>query len=137
MLCAIHSLTERVIGVAKILVVDDQLGVRRLLYEMFREDQHEVEMASNGSEAIQLLHSFQPELILMDMKMPGLNGLEVLHRIRAIDQHVGVIMMTAYGDIREFQQGEELAVLDYISKPFDLFELRQKVESILKYPKEP
>lgn len=117
---------------AKILVVDDQLGVRRLLYELFREDQHEVEMASNGAEAVQLLHSFRPELILMDMKMPGLNGLEAMRQIRAIDQHVAVILMTAYGETQNFEQAQDLAVLDHISKPFDLFDLRQKVEHIFK-----
>ena len=53
---------------AKILVVDDQFGLRRLLFEAFREDQHEVEMASNGTEALQLFISSEPDLILMDMK---------------------------------------------------------------------
>lgn len=116
---------------AKILVVDDQLGVRRLLFEAFREDQHEVEMAANGAEAIQLLKRFGPDLILMDMKMPGINGIETLRQIRATDQHVGVIMMTAYGDAQNMEQAKELGILYYMGKPFDLFVLRDRVREIL------
>ncbi|HUS89315.1 MAG TPA: response regulator [Desulfosporosinus sp.] len=116
---------------AKILVVDDQFGVRRLLFETFREDQHEVEMAANGAEALQLLIAFEPDLILMDMKMPGMNGLETLGQIRALDRRVDVIMMTAYGDTQNMEQAKELGILYYMAKPFDLFELRERVREIL------
>ncbi|KUO77419.1 MAG: two-component system response regulator [Desulfosporosinus sp. BRH_c37] len=115
----------------KILVVDDQFGVRRLLFETFREDQHEVEMAANGAEALQLLIDFKPDLILMDMKMPGMNGLETLGQIRALDRQVGVIMMTAYGDTQNMEQAKDLGILYYMGKPFDLFELRERVREIL------
>ncbi len=116
---------------AKILIVDDQLGVRRLLFETFREEQHEVEMAVNGEEAVLLLKSFQPDLILMDMKMPGMNGIETLRQIRGLDSEVGVIMMTAYGDAQNMEQAKELGILHYLGKPFDLFELRDRVREIL------
>ena len=117
--------------VGKILVVDDQFGVRRLLFETFREDQHEVEMAANGAEAIQLLIDFKPDLILMDMKMPGMNGIETLEQIRAVDHRVGVIMMTAYGDTQNMEQAKDLGILYYMGKPFDLYELRERVREIL------
>lgn len=115
----------------KILVVDDQFGVRRLLFETFREDQHEVEMAANGAEALQLLIAFEPDLILMDMKMPGMNGIETLGQIRALNRRVGVIMMTAYGDSQNMEQANDLGILYYMGKPFDLFELRERVREIL------
>lgn len=70
---------------AEILVVDDQFGLRRLLFETFQEDQHEVQMAENGADALRLFISFEPDLILMDMKMPGMNGIEILRQIRALD----------------------------------------------------
>lgn len=114
----------------KILVVDDQFGVRRLLFETFREDQHEVEMAANGAEALQLLMIFEPDLILMDMKMPGMNGIETLRQIRALDRQVDVIMMTAYGDAQNMEQAKDLGILYYMGKPFDLFELRERVRKI-------
>lgn len=116
---------------SKILIVDDQLGVRRLLFETFREDHHEVEMAANGEDAVLLLQAFKPELILMDMKMPGINGIETLRQVRALDQQVGVIMMTAYGDAQNMEQAKELGILHYLGKPFDLFELRERVREIL------
>ncbi len=114
----------------KILVVDDQLGVRRLLFETFQEDQHQVEMATNGAEALQLLITFKPDLILMDMKMPGMNGIETLGQIRNLDSNVGVIMMTAYGDTQIMEQAKDLGILYYMGKPFDLFELRERVREI-------
>lgn len=117
----------------KILVVDDQFGVRRLLFETFREDQHEVEMAANGAEALQLLIAFKPDLILMDMKMPGMNGIETLGQIRALDRRVDVIMMTAYGDTQNMEQAKDLGILYYMGKPFDLFELRERVREILSH----
>lgn len=116
---------------SKVLVVDDQLGVRRLLYETFREDQHEVEMAGNGKEALQILEKFDPDLILMDMKMPGMNGIDTLRQIRSFNNEVGVIMMTAYGDAQNMEQARDLGVLYYMSKPFDLFEMRDRVREIL------
>lgn len=117
---------------AKILIVDDQLGVRRLLFETFREEQHTVEMAANGMEAIELLKSFEPDLILLDMKMPGMNGIETLEKIRSMNRGVSVIMMTAYGDTHNMEQAKELGILYYMGKPFDLFELRERVRGILQ-----
>jgi len=116
----------------KILVVDDQLGVRRLLYEAFREERHTVELAAGGEEAIEILKSFNPDLIIMDMKMPGMNGIETLQSIRALNNKVCVIMMTAYGEAGNIEQARDLGVQYYLSKPFDLFDLRDRVNGILK-----
>ena len=81
----------------KILVVDDQFGVRRLLVEAFQDDGHEVKTAENGEEALGVLRSFEPDVILLDMKMPGMNGIETLRQIRVLNCQVPVIMMTGYG----------------------------------------
>ncbi len=115
----------------KILVIDGQFGVRRLLFEIFQEDQHEVKTAANGERVLRLLISFEPDLILMDMKMPGMNGLETLEKIRDSDCRVDVIMMTDYGDIQNMEQARGLGILYYINKPFDVFELRERVKEIL------
>lgn len=120
---------------ASILIVDDQLGVRRLLYETFHEDKHEVVMAANGKDALKSLENFSPDLILMDMKMPGMNGIDTLRQIRSFNKVVSVIMMTAYGDAPSMEQARELGVLHYMSKPFDLFELRDHVRDILEQKK--
>ena len=115
----------------KILVVDDQFGVRSLLVEIFQEDQHEVETAENGAEALKLLISFQPDLILMDMKMPGMNGIETLEQIRDLGCQVDVIMISASWDNQNMEQAKDLGILCYMSKPFDLFELRERVREIV------
>ena len=114
----------------KILVVDDQLGIRRLLVDIFRED-HEVAMAANGSEALKLFISFEPDLILIDMKMPGINGIETLEKIRSLGSRVPVIMMTAYGNPQNMEQTKDLGILYFIAKPFDLFELIKRVRGII------
>lgn len=121
---------------AKILVVDDQLGIRRMLFETLREEQHEVKMAENGSEALRLFIDFEPNLILMDMKMPGMDGLETLRQIRALDRQVDVILMTGYGDIRNIEKAQDLGIFYYMSKPFDLFELRERVSEILRFDRQ-
>ena len=116
----------------KILVVDDQSGVRCLLVEVFKEDKYEVETAATGEKALRLLISFDPDLILLDMKMPGMNGIETLEQIRGLGSQVAVILMTGYGDdAHSMEQAKELGILGYLAKPFDLFELRERVSEIL------
>lgn len=115
----------------KILVVDDQLGIRLLLNEAFREDAYEVFLAANGKEALRLLGEHQIELVLMDMKMPGMNGIDVLHEIRFAGNSVKVIMMTAYEDEEIMKQLIGLQVT-YLRKPFDLAVMRAKVQTVLK-----
>jgi two-component system response regulator (stage 0 sporulation protein F) len=115
-----------------ILVVDDQPGVRRLLYEAFREDGYEVRMASSGQDAIQQVKDNPPYLILMDMKMPGMNGLEALHEINQINGDISVIMMTAYGELEIVAEAMKLGAKEYITKPFDINELRDLVRKVME-----
>ena len=117
----------------KILVVDDQFGVRSLLVSIFQDDGHEVKIASNGEAALRLLSSFsfEPDLILLDMNMPGMNGIETLEKIRTLDSRVAVIMMTGYKDPNNIEQANSLGIIRYMAKSFDLFELRERVKEIL------
>lgn len=115
----------------KILIVDDQMGVRRLLYEAFKETGYDVDMAASGQEAILKVKESAPALILMDMKMPGMNGLEALKEIKKIRQEVAVIIMTAYGELEIVAQAMKLGVKEYITKPFDLNELTLLVKKTL------
>ena len=106
----------------KILVVDDQIGVRTLLISIFQEDDHEVKMAANGEEALRLLSSFsfEPDLMLLDMKMPGMDGIETLEKIRVSGCRAAVIMMTGGDDPHNMEQAKELGILGYLAKPFNL-----------------
>lgn len=116
---------------SKILVVDDQVIVQCLLIETFREDQHEVETAANGAEALRLLIAFEPDLILMDIKIPGMNGIEILRQIRTLDSRVTLIIMASYGDPQAIKQLKDFGIIYYVDKPFDLFKLRERVREIL------
>ncbi len=113
---------------AKLLIVDDQLGIRRLLYEAFNEEGYEVDLAGSGQEAIEKVKAAPPDLILMDMKMPGMNGIETLHEVRKINDAVAVIMMTAYGELEIIAEAVKFGIKEYVTKPFDIIELRELVK---------
>lgn len=113
---------------AKLLIVDDQVGIRRLLFEAFHEEGYEVELAASGLEALEKVKAALPDLILMDMKMPGMNGIETLHEVRKIDSSVAVIMMTAYGELEIVAEAVKFGIKEYITKPFDIIELRDLVK---------
>lgn len=116
----------------KLLIVDDQKGIRRLLTEVFLGYGYEIESCPNGIKALEFIPTFQPDLIIMDVKMPGMNGIDVLKKLRETDQNVQVIMMTAYGDQQYVSQAEYLGVAGFIIKPFDLDELKRQVGEILQ-----
>lgn len=118
-------------GKPYLLVVDDQLGVRRLLFEAFSEEGYEVDMAASGLEAIARVKERLPNLILMDMKMPGMNGLEALQEIKKFYPQVLVIMMTAYGELEIVAEAMKIGAREYIPKPFDLNDLRILVKNVL------
>ena len=113
---------------AKLLIVDDQVGIRRLLFEAFHEEGYEVELAESGLDALDKVKAAPPDLILMDMKMPGMNGIETLHEVRKIDSSVAVIMMTAYGELEIVAEAVKFGIKEYITKPFDIIELRDLVK---------
>lgn len=111
----------------KVLVVDDQYGIRVLLKEVFSRDGFRVFQAENGQAALELIQAERPDLILLDMKMPGMDGLELLRRLRRIQPMPKVIMMTAYGELDMVQEATKLGALAHFTKPFDILELRSEV----------
>lgn len=118
-------------GEKSILVVDDQIGVRRLLVETFRDQGFDVDLAANGYEALEKLNDKAPDLILLDMKMPGMNGLEVLRQIKQRYPDQAVIMMTAYGELEIVNEAINLGVKECITKPFDINQLRELAQRIV------
>ncbi len=114
-----------------ILVTDDQAGVRKLLYEVFSRDGFTVLTAADGQEALRVLQTEVPDLILLDVKMPGLGGLETLRQMRARDLDTCVILMTAYGETEVVAEAMKLGAVKHIAKPFDLNQLRQTVKELV------
>lgn len=111
----------------KVLVVDDQYGIRLLLKEVFAKDQIAIIQASNGKQALEVVQQEKPDLILLDMKMPGMDGIELLRRLRKMGLNAKVIMMTAYGELDMVAEASKLGALAHFTKPFDIEELRMEV----------
>ena len=98
--------------------------------ELFRQEGWEVCSAGDGLEAIEQVNASRPHLILMDVKMPNMNGLEATQAILQTCPEMPIIMMTAYGEIEVARQALEAGVRRCISKPFDIAELREMVAKI-------
>ena len=115
----------------KVLIVDDQFGIRVLLQEVLSQEGYTVFQAPNGQKALELVKEESPDLILLDMKIPGMDGLEILRNIRRMEVDTKVIMMTAYGELDLIQEAMEMGALAHFTKPFDIDELRQAVRAQL------
>lgn len=115
----------------KLLIVDDQLGIRTLLHEVFQKEGYATFQAENGMTALKIVKQQNPDLVLLDMKIPGMDGLEILKAIRKTSQTMKVIMMTAYGELDMISEASNLGVLKHFSKPFDIDELKEEVNKQL------
>lgn len=102
-----------------ILVVDDELGVRDSLYNWFREDGYQVGTAEDAKEALNKLQQTSWDIVLLDIKMPGVDGMELQKRIKQIDSNIIIIMITAYASVDTAVQALKEGAFDYITKPFD------------------
>jgi two-component system, response regulator, stage 0 sporulation protein F len=106
-------------GLGRILVVDDEAPVREVLTEYFSTEGYAVEAAGSGVEALTAVRGGRADLVLLDVRMPGLDGVQVLRRIRELDDRVPVIMVTANEDVGLAKETLKLGAFDYVAKPFD------------------
>lgn len=113
----------------KVLIVDDQYGIRVLLYEVFGKEGYQTFQAANGKQALDIVKKESPDLVVLDMKIPGMDGLEILKEVKKIDTNIKVIMMTAYGELDMIKEATELGAITHFTKPFDIDELRLAVRS--------
>jgi two-component system response regulator (stage 0 sporulation protein F) len=114
-------------GIGRILIVDDEQSVREVLSEYFTEQGYSVESAGGGEEALALVERGTPDLVLLDVRMPGIDGVETLRRIRKIAPDVSVIMVTANEDVGLARETLKLGALDYVAKPFDFVYLERAI----------
>jgi two-component system response regulator (stage 0 sporulation protein F) len=111
----------------KLLIVDDQIGIRILLLEVFSTEGYDTFQAANGRVALDIVITHRPDLVLLDMKIPGMDGLEILKQIKEYDRGIKVIMMTAYGELDMIKEATDLGALMHFTKPFDIDEMRLAV----------
>ncbi|MDE5414671.1 MAG: response regulator [Bacillaceae bacterium] len=116
----------------KILVVDDQYGIRVLLNEILQKDGYTMFQAANGVQALKIVEEEVPDLVLLDMKIPGMDGLEILKRIKEIKPHVDVMMMTAYGELNMINEALNLGAINHFAKPFDIDDVRNVIKENFK-----
>lgn len=112
-------MAELVQSLGRLLIVDDEGPVREVLSEYFLTQGYAVETAASGPEALELARRARPDLVLLDIRMPGMDGVEVLKRLRELDRDLAVIMVTANEDVALARETLKLGAVDYVSKPFD------------------
>jgi DNA-binding response OmpR family regulator len=117
--------------VAKILVVDDESNIREVVGLYLRRDGHSVVTAADGEEALKLYRQTQPDLVVLDLMLPKVSGLEVCRRIQS-DRRVPVVMLTARGEEEDRIVGLGIGADDYVVKPFSPRELAARVEAVLR-----
>ena len=115
-----------------ILIVDDEQSVRDSLYNWFIEDGYDVECAENATKALSLLESSNYDIILADIKMPGMDGLEMLRRIKSLKKDSVIIMMTAFATVDTAVQALKDGAFDYVTKPFDPDDLSHLIRNAAK-----
>lgn len=115
----------------KILVVDDQVGIRMLIQEVLKNEGHEIKTASTGLEAVSLIQGEHFDTLLLDMQLPGMTGVEILEETKECLQNTKIMMMTAYGEQSLVERAKSLGVVHFFTKPFNIVELRTTVNNLM------
>jgi two-component system nitrogen regulation response regulator GlnG len=117
---------------SKLLLIDDEADVQYSFQRIFDSPEIELTTASSGEEGLKTIPKFKPDLVIMDVRMGGISGLETLRRIRQMDPKLFVILMTAYGTTQTAIEAMKLGAYDYMLKPFDVPKLKELVLNALK-----
>ncbi|HDK16420.1 MAG TPA: sigma-54-dependent Fis family transcriptional regulator, partial [Nitrospirae bacterium] len=117
---------------AKILVVDDEEFITSSLKQGLEKEGHDVITASTGETGIELYRTETPDIVLLDVNLPGIDGIKALGAIKKHDAEAVVIMITAYGGVGNAVKAMKLGAYDYIEKPFDFDRLKVTVKKALE-----
>jgi len=115
----------------KILVVDDEEGARELFHTILTDEGYEVTLANDGAEALTHFKTLPFDLVVTDIKMPVMDGLQLLQEIRKTGSRADVIMVTAYGEVESYLKAMSLGAAEYINKPIRIKELKRIVNKVL------
>ena len=117
---------------AKILVVDDELAIRDVLSRSLRDEGYQVLTVDSGERALVKAREEHPEVLLLDIKMPGMDGIETLGQIREFDKESSIIILTGHGGMDSVVEAIKLGAYDYLTKPFDLEKLKSLIKGALE-----
>jgi len=118
---------------AKILVIDDEQGIRNLLDTLLRRKGYDVVLAESGRKGLEVFRRERPDVVVLDLKMPGMDGLTVLQQVRSLNPSQPVIILTGVGTAEEEQQVRALGVTEYVEKEFSLHRLGDSLKRLLIY----
>src|SRR5271163_2925515 len=124
-----HSVVE---AMAKVLVIEDEQDLSGPIKDWLTREQHLVELADNGIEAIEKLSVYKFDLIVLDLMIPGISGMEVCQRFRAQGGSTPILMLTAKSAVEDKEKGLDAGADDYLTKPFHLKELSARVRALLR-----
>ena len=116
----------------RILVVDDEPGMRSLLGRVLAKSGYSVNAFEKGADALESINSEDYDLAILDIEMPSMNGIELLKKIKIKDPSLSVVMITAYGSLQSAVEAMRLGAYDYLSKPFEMEEIKHVVGKALE-----
>ena len=119
---------------AKVLVIDDEQGIRALLDTLLRRKGYDVIVAESGQKGLECFRRERPDVLVLDLKMPGMDGLTVLRQVRSLDPIMPVIILTGGGTAETEQRVRALGVTEYVEKEFSLHLLGDALKRLLKTP---
>ncbi len=117
---------------SRILIVDDEEDICDLLSDFLEDNGYETFKTNTGKEALSILKAARPHLMLLDIRLPEMSGIDILRSVREIDQEVGVIIMTGYDDIGIAQEALKIGASDFVTKPIDFKYLETSVHVKIK-----
>ena len=123
-------MTDRKLGLVRVLLVEDEPAVRDAVERALRSASHKVDLAKDGRSGLEMAMSNPYDAVILDLGLPGLDGVEVCRRLRASGNHVGVLMLTARAAVRDRVEGLDAGADDYLVKPFALDELLARIRAL-------
>ena len=118
-------------AMSKLLLIDDEADVQYSFRRIFDSPEIELTTASSGEEGLKIIPKLKPDLVLMDIRMGGMSGIETLRKLRATEPKLLVILMTAYGTTQMAIEAMKYGAYDYLLKPFDVPKLKEIVAGAL------
>jgi len=115
---------------AKLLIIDDEPDLCTIFQRIFQEEGHSVSTATTGQEGIAKSRADQPDLIFLDLKMPSMDGITCLKRLRLVSKVSRIVVLTGYGTLKTAKEAMMLGAYDYTAKPFDLDLIRELIQEV-------
>jgi DNA-binding NtrC family response regulator len=113
----------------KVILVDDEIEFASALAERLQLRSYDVKTANNALEALGLIYKYPPDVVILDLKIPGMDGIDTLKTIKKFNPAIEVIMLTGHGDMKSVEEGMKNGAFEYIMKPVDIGELTAKIDN--------